>query len=117
MPAGSSLTYYSVYTLSPSIFLSVSLLVSLMRLIAPERCVMSARTFLPALLMWQFEGRDCVVSQVTDGWRGGLYCLCSHVVSETKTQQNTPVCTVTQYLLGFVWKFIHQCIDPSADLF
>lgn len=90
---------------------------SLMRLIAPERCVMSAQTFLLALLMWQFEGCDCVVSQVTDGCRGGRYCLFTRVVNETKTQQNMPVCTVMQCLQCFVWKFIHRYIDPSANLF
>uniref|UniRef100_A0A671Y7F4 Delta-1-pyrroline-5-carboxylate synthase n=1 Tax=Sparus aurata TaxID=8175 RepID=A0A671Y7F4_SPAAU len=33
-----------------------------MRLIAPERCVMSAQAFLLALLMWQFESCDYLVS-------------------------------------------------------
>ncbi len=61
---------------------SLSLSVSLMRLIAPERCVMSAQAFQLALLMWQFEGCD-YVSQVTDGCMGGLYSVClSRVINE-----------------------------------
>lgn len=99
--------------------LSGSLPVSLVRLIAPERCVMSAETFLLALLMWQFEGCDYAVSQVTASvCRGGLYSVClTHVVSETKTQLTMLVCKVMQCLQCCVWKCINQYIVPSANLF
>lgn len=97
VPAGSFLTHSSVYRISwASLFLCLSLS---LRLIAPERCVMSAETFLLALLMWQFEGCDYVVSQVTDGCRGGLYSVClTHVVTETETQLTMLVCKVMQCL-------------------
>lgn len=52
------------------VYLFVSMF--LVRPIALERCVKSAQTFLLALLMWQFEGCDYVVSRVTDGCRGGV---------------------------------------------
>ena len=86
MPAGSFLTYSGLYriswaSLSLSLPLSLSLFsvglsaFALMRLIAPERCVMSAQAFLLALLMWQFESCDYLVSLVTDGCSGELYSL------------------------------------------
>ena len=71
-----SLSLSLALALSLSLFsVGLSLRVALMRLIAPERCVMSAQAFLLALLMWQFESCDYLVSLVTDGCSGELYSL------------------------------------------
>lgn len=63
--------------------------VSLMRLISPERFVMSAQAFLLSLLMWQIE--DCVCFpgyRWMVGWRG-CHCDCLRpVINETKSLQN-----------------------------
>lgn len=94
----SSLNKMSWASLSPSV--SLPLPISLMRLIAPQRCVMSAQAFLLALLMWQFEGRDYLVSRVTDGCRrgGALLCL-SHSCNQwnkhpSKTCSFSQLCNV-----------------------
>ncbi len=103
---------------SLSLSLSVCLCLSLSRLIAPKRCVMSALAFFLALLMWQFEGCDYLVSQVTDGRWGGLDSDClTYVINETQTWQNMLVCVVMQCLQFLVCTFINQYIDTLTHLF
>lgn len=71
--------------------LCLSVSTFLVRLIAPERCVKSAQTFLLVLLMWQFEGCDYVDSRVTDGRGGGVSLLgLPHEINKTKKH----VCTI-----------------------
>lgn len=67
----------------------------LVRPTAPETCVKSAQPFLRALLMWQFEGRDDVVSWVKDGRRAGASLRVPPEINETKRLVRTvfAVCT------------------------
>lgn len=78
----------------------------LVRLIAPERCVKSAQTFLLVLLMWQFEGCDYVDSRVTHGRGGGVSLLgLPHEINETKKKH---VCAILPHVNVCVRKINRQ---------